>query len=467
MAISLSSSIIKSNREKALKDLQKKASKAAKGESRRKGLSSILGTVGGMGLGALAAGLTGVTGGLALPLIMGLSSSAAKGLTDAASKGKFGKRFKTPGQTGKITSGSEYGYGREEAGDIQEALQESRDATSWTPQSMLEDVALSYLSAGVGGKLKGVGKDVMGGNFSKAITGVDNYSLADNSPIAQKLFASKVTKQGLADNPFLNESINDFWNFEGKEAMEELPSFSKLDLRKAPITMPEISKVDAPSNMQFLTDDWSGFTVKRDDINPYKYYGGGKVNTNNNTLYDYFKAFENGGMIPKYKKGGGIFGFGKKGKEPERDEALMVLDTILSSQLPKGEYKRKGRGGNTIRQDVMPYSTDKGQSRWKGRQIAEFDTTEGTRYYAGEGTSQDMQVALTKAMMNAFSRKELSPADSITTDQLAKLKELGLFMGGGKVGMDNSNTLYDYFAAQGKTMGGSDTMSIAQKLGRR
>jgi hypothetical protein len=40
-------------------------------------------------------------------------------------------------------------------------------------------------------------------------------------------------------------------------------------------------------------------------------------------------------------------------------------------------------------------------------------------------------------------------------------------MGGGKVDMDNSNTLYDYFAAQGKTMGGSDTMSIAQKLGRR
>ncbi len=290
MAISLSSSIIKSNREKALKDLQKKAGKAAKGESRRKGLSSILGTVGGMGLGALAAGLTGVTGGLALPLIMGLSSSAAKGLTDAASKGKFGKRFKTPGQTGKITSGSKYGYGAEEAGDIQEALQESRDATSWTPQSMLEDIALSYLSAGVGGKLKGVGKDVMGGNFSKAITGVDNYSLADNSPIAQKLFASKATKQGLADNPFLNESINDFWNFEGKEAMEELPSFSNLDLRKAPITMPEISKVDAPSNMQFLTDDWSGFTVKRDDINPYKYYGGGKVNTSNNTLYDYFAA---------------------------------------------------------------------------------------------------------------------------------------------------------------------------------
>ena len=35
------------------------------------------------------------------------------------------------------------------------------------------------------------------------------------------------------------------------------------------------------------------------------------------------------------------------------------------------------------------------------------------------------------------------------------------YEGGGEV------TLYDYFAAQGKTMGGSNTMSIAQKLGRR
>ena len=237
MAISLSSSIIKSNREKALKDLQKKAGKAAKGESRRKGLSSILGTVGGMGLGSLAAGLTGVTGGLALPLIMALSSSAAKGFTDAASKGKFGDFLKTPGQTGKITSGSKYGYGVEEAGDIQEALQESRDATSWTPQSMLEDIALSYLAAGVGGKLKGVGKDVMGGNFSKTMTGVDNYSLAD-APIDKFL--------------------------------------PTLDLGN-------LFQKSSPSQYSMRMNFKNGGMIP-------KYYGGGKVNASNNTLYDYFAA---------------------------------------------------------------------------------------------------------------------------------------------------------------------------------
>jgi len=365
MAISLSSSIIKGNKKKALKDLQKKAGQAAKGESKRKGMSNLFGTVGGMGLGALAAGLTGVTGGLALPLIMGLSSSAAKGLADAGSKGKFGKWLKTSGQTGKIASSSKYGYGAEEAGDIQEALQESKDATSWTPQSMLEDVALSYLSAGVGGELKGVGKDVVGGNFGKAITGVDNYSLADNSPIAQKLFASKVTEKGLADNPFLNESIDDFWNY------------------------------------------------------------------------------KNGGMIPKYENGG-----------------------IIDQLLEKGYNKKEGKHNYSMGEGML-----KGMDSSNGlnlmRVISKFETPEGDRYYPGEASSRSSSIAQRKAMMDAASRAYHSPADSITTDQLEELKKLGLFMGGGKVDMDNSNTLYDYFAAQGKTMGGSDTMSIAQKLGRR
>ena len=138
---------------------------------------------------------------------------------------------------------------------------------------------------------------------------------------------------------------------------------------------------------------------------------------------------QQGGLIPKYKKGGGIFGFGKKktSKAPERDTALMALDAILSSQLPEGKYSGSGSGGDIRRQDILPYVSEEGQSRFKGRQISEFDTPEGKRYYAGEGTSQDMQMALNKAMMDALSRKELSPSDSITTDQFAKLKELGLF----------------------------------------
>ena len=132
---------------------------------------------------------------------------------------------------------------------------------------------------------------------------------------------------------------------------------------------------------------------------------------------------------PKKKyRGGGFLGFGKK-KDPEvpKNEVLMLIDAILSSQLPEGEFKKTGPGGRTIQQDVMPYVSDRDQRRWKGRQIAKFDTPEGRRYYPGEGTSQDMQMSLTKALMDATMRQELSPADSITTDQLKVLKELGLF----------------------------------------
>tara|TARA_R110000824_G_scaffold72334_9_gene184611 strand:+ start:308 stop:1465 length:1158 start_codon:yes stop_codon:yes gene_type:complete len=375
----------KDEKEKALKDLSKKSRKAAKGEAKRKGMSNLFGTVGGMGLGALTAGLTGVTGGLALPLIMGLSSSAAKGIADAGSKGKFGKAFKTPGQVGEITSDNKYGYGREEAKDIQEELQESRDATSFTPQSMLEDVALSYLSAGVGGELSNVGKNIAGGNFSKAITGVDDYSLA-GTPISKAL---SNLKSNLGDVPFSN-------------------SPSQYSMRM---------------NMEY------------------------------------------GDKIPKYKKGGGIFGFGKKGKEPERDKALMALDAILSSAYEKKEGRHEFPMGRIqASNEIYPDNSN------LVRTIAKYKTDDGDRYYPGEGKSRNNSLANSLALMDASERAYHSPADSITTDQLAKLRELGLFMQGGQVPKYEGGgevTLYDYFAAQGKTMGGSNTMSIAQKLGRR
>ena len=93
--------------------------------------------------------------------------------------------------------------------------------------------------------------------------------------------------------------------------------------------------------------------------------------------------------------------FGDKSKDADdvkevlsspSNEALQALNNILSSKIPRGEYSRTGRGGYTVRQDIMPYTSEKGQSRFKGRQIAEFDTPEGKRYYPGEGTSQDMQL---------------------------------------------------------------------------
>jgi len=189
-----------------------------------------------------------------------------------------------------------------------------------------------------------------------------------------------------------------------------------------------------------------------------------------------------GGRVPKYENGGLLsklkFGKKKKDKVPERDEALVALDAILSSKPPVGEhgYERNGTGGYSLLKDVLPYISDKGQSRWKGRQIAEFDTSEGKRYYPGEGTSVDMQNAIVKALIDATQRINVSPEDSITTDQFEKLRELGLFEGGGQVPKyygggsvsgDSPPTIAGYFSGQGKTLGGSNTQSLAEKLGRK
>ena len=146
---------------------------------------------------------------------------------------------------------------------------------------------------------------------------------------------------------------------------------------------------------------------------------------------DYFA--KEGGRVPKYENGGLLsklkFGKKKKDKVPERDEALVALDAILSSKPPVGEhrYERNGAGGYQRLRDVLPYISDKGQSRWKGRQISEHDTPEGKRYYAGEGQSRDQQMAIAKALSDATMRMNVSPADSITTEQFEKLRELGLF----------------------------------------
>ena len=141
--------------------------KAQAGEAKRKGRAGLFGKIGGTLLGAAAVGLTGLTGGLAAPLVMGIASSLGKKwASDASKKGIF----KTPGQVSKIEAGGEYGYGREEAAAHTKALQESRK-TEFSGETMLGDIAGSYLSAGMAGKLGGA-KGLLKGDlsFGEALT---------------------------------------------------------------------------------------------------------------------------------------------------------------------------------------------------------------------------------------------------------------------------------------------------------
>ena len=207
----------------ASKRIAKQQAKAEKGEAKRKGRAGLFGKIGGTLLGGLAVGAMGLTGGLAAPLVMGAATSLGKKWADEASQKGV---FKTPGQVDKITAGGKYGYGRQEAAEATKALKESRKST-WSAESMLGDIASSYVTAGVAGELggaKGLLKGEVG--LSEALTGLADWAgkmaageigykaipdeLARLTGIGGEGFASKVTEKGLEDNPFLEK--DDFWD---------------------------------------------------------------------------------------------------------------------------------------------------------------------------------------------------------------------------------------------------------------
>ena len=155
------------HRRSAARSIAKQQAKAEKGEAKRKGRAGIFGKLGGLAMGTLAVGAMGLTGGLAAPLVMGVASSLGKKWADEASKKGV---FKTPGQVDKIKADGKYGYGVMAAADATKALKESRK-TEFGADTMLGDIAGSYLSAGMAGKLGGA-KGLLKGDlsFGEALT---------------------------------------------------------------------------------------------------------------------------------------------------------------------------------------------------------------------------------------------------------------------------------------------------------
>ena len=159
----------------AARRIAKQQRKAQDAENKRKGRAGLFGKIGGALMGAAAVGLTGLTGGLAAPLVMGVASSLGKKWADEASKGAspFGKALKSPGQVDKITAGGKYGYGRQEASDATKALEESRK-TDFSAETMLGDIASSYVTAGISGGLTDSAKTLFSGDkgsIAKALGG--------------------------------------------------------------------------------------------------------------------------------------------------------------------------------------------------------------------------------------------------------------------------------------------------------
>lgn len=162
MAFSLGEILQDQARQKAMEDIARQTKAQQEQQGKRKKWASIIG--GGLGaLGGIAAvGALGLTGGLAAPLVMGAVSSLSKKWVDEGSKkGLLGKGLK--GADVSKIKGGKYGYGKKQAKEYRTALGESRK-TDWGADTLLGDIATSYISAGMSGGLTGGAKTLMSGD---------------------------------------------------------------------------------------------------------------------------------------------------------------------------------------------------------------------------------------------------------------------------------------------------------------
>ena len=172
MAISLSGLKQGIAKKSSAKRLAKEYKKQQKRESKRSGWSKFLGGVGGKLLGAGLVGLTGVTGGLAAPLLMAAGSFGAKKLAHDATKGLGAK-------TGKLKA-DKYGFGGEEAKTLREGLeQQLRESDPMKQRGAFGGELLgAYASAGLSGQLGGAKTILKGGKGSlmEGMTGQKDWA---------------------------------------------------------------------------------------------------------------------------------------------------------------------------------------------------------------------------------------------------------------------------------------------------
>ena len=199
--------------------------KAETGEVKRKGRSDLfgkaLGWAAGEGLSTLAGmALTGITGGAINPMTLRILKAGVKGIglfggkaaAHQATTGKWGKQLKTSGQVGKIEAGGKYGYGIKQAETLSQALAEERKSKQdWgtlagdVGGAIVADVGMEKLGGFAKEKVGGMkfGTDAMGGEQTLGDWAARNYGIGGED------YASKVTAQGLKDNPFLDD---DSWD---------------------------------------------------------------------------------------------------------------------------------------------------------------------------------------------------------------------------------------------------------------
>ena len=140
MAIQLARSKYKGAEKKSLKDLTKRIEEEQADEGK---FQTFMGTAGSLAasLGSKAAlmALTGATGGLAAPLLLGLGSYAIKKGLEGAGRGLgFG------GEAEKIKSESKFGFGKGAAAEYASGLKKAQKEAG---PNLIQDIGMSYVSA--------------------------------------------------------------------------------------------------------------------------------------------------------------------------------------------------------------------------------------------------------------------------------------------------------------------------------
>jgi hypothetical protein len=143
MAVSLSGKKKKGAKIKAIKSIADAFASEAGEESKLGGILSILNPFANMATkGALA--LLGIgSGGLLTPLLMGAGSSLLKKWTEEGLR----KHAGMGADPSKIKSESKYGFGKKEAKEYRRGMEEGIEERGFTPESLLADVGMSYVSS--------------------------------------------------------------------------------------------------------------------------------------------------------------------------------------------------------------------------------------------------------------------------------------------------------------------------------
>jgi|5B_taG_2_1085324.scaffolds.fasta_scaffold07448_3 hypothetical protein len=185
-------------------------------EARRQKKGRRFGSIGSLFGGLLAATLAPATGGLSLALASGLGSAAGKRIGEGLGAGKTKKYDRT----GTV-------YSQQKFKDVQQA---SRDYTRGMGERALQSGLSTALTAGLtpGGGIYGEDNLLRSGNLARMFN------------IGGDKFASKVTEQGIADNPFLAEQFDDVF-----DVVDGIP----IDIDGNPIGLPSALTSNLPKDV--------------------------------------------------------------------------------------------------------------------------------------------------------------------------------------------------------------------------